>query len=78
MSIGCAWFGVMFAREWMIGARMHEANNAREYQIRACRLQGQQLEHEIHLLDTQASVLREARKAGWIMPNEQKLRLPGN
>ena len=47
-----------------------------ERQVRQFRLKNQRAEREVKALDTDQGLLRAARKFGWVLPGEQKLRIP--
>lgn len=66
------------ASPFLKASRLHAANNAIEQEYLRYKLQNQQAEKEVRALETNAGIMNAARKLGYVLPNEQRLRIPGN
>ena len=78
ICVFCTWFGVQAATPFVKAARLHAANDEIEHEILQYKMQNQQAEKEVRGLQTNAGIMTAARKLGYVLPNEQHLRIPGN
>jgi hypothetical protein len=74
----CVWLCVMFGRELMLGNRARAANDVTEQAILRERLDSQRIQRDLRVMSTPAGIQRAARKFGWTLPNEQRLRVSDN
>jgi hypothetical protein len=70
------WQGVQAAHPFLLASRLRNDNDQVEREILRLRLQNQRAIKEIKVLETPQGVEREARKLGWVLPKEQRLRIP--
>lgn len=75
--LGCALFGILAARPFLLAQQLRTQNDAIEREMLTYRLQNQRMERTVKALTTEAGVEREARKLGYVRPNELRLRVPG-
>jgi cell division protein FtsB len=71
-----SWMGVQAAHPFLLAGRYRDRNDALERQVKQFQLKNQRAEREVKALDTDQGLLRAARKFGWVLPGEQKLRIP--
>jgi hypothetical protein len=71
----CTWLGALFGKELILDNRARTANDLTEQSILRERLESQRIERDLRSLGTPAGIERAARKYGWTMPNERKLRI---
>lgn len=72
----CGWFGLLSAQPYLLAMRLRAENDALERKTRWYYQENQRAEKEVKALDTPEGVMRAARKLGYVLPGEQRLRLP--
>ncbi len=70
------WQGVLAAHPFLLASRLRADNDQVEREILRLRLQNQRVVKEIKALDTPQGIQNEGRKQGWVLPGEQRLRIP--
>ena len=71
-----AWLGSSFARPFLMAADMAKENERLEKQSMEMQIQQQQLRKDHALLGTDAGMEREARRKGYLKPDEVPLIVP--
>jgi hypothetical protein len=76
VCLAFGWQGVQAAHPFLLAGRLRADNDQAEREILHLRLENQRAIKEIKALETPEGIQRAARKLGWVLPNEQKLRIP--
>ena len=71
-----AWLGTSFARPFLMAADMAKENERLEKQSMEMQTQQQELRKEHAILNTDAGMEREARRKGYLKPDEVPLIVP--
>lgn len=74
----CGWLGAQATHPFALAGQWRDENDRIERQMLRYRLENQRQEKELKALETPEGIEREARKYGFVRPQEQKLRIPGN
>jgi cell division protein FtsB len=70
------WQGAVAARPFVFASEMRAQNDRLYKQVLQYKLQNQRTERSIRMLERPQGIEREARKLGYVKPNEQRLRIP--
>jgi hypothetical protein len=76
VGLACSWLGVEAAHPFLLAANLRARNDELEREMLRYRLQNQRAEKEIRALETDQGIMNSARLRGYVLPGEQKLRVP--